>query len=58
MLRRAELEDPRATLKEGALVTACGVEFLQKLKTTCADETKRYADCIDHSPDGKLLIGQ
>lgn len=36
MLRRKELEDPRAVLKEGAAVTACGISFLHSLKRTCA----------------------
>jgi len=31
MLLRREAEDPRKTLKEGAAVTACGVEFLKVL---------------------------
>lgn len=32
MLLRREAEDPRKTLKEGAAVTACGVEFLKVLQ--------------------------
>ncbi|KHJ78497.1 hypothetical protein OESDEN_10008 [Oesophagostomum dentatum] len=48
MLRRKELEDPRATLKEGAALTACGVKFLQSLKKTCYPETEKLAHCIDH----------
>ncbi|KAI6225309.1 hypothetical protein M3Y99_01352100 [Aphelenchoides fujianensis] len=46
--RRKELEDPRATLKEGAAVTACGVAFLRTLKKTCRPEAEKFADCIDH----------
>ncbi|GMR39957.1 hypothetical protein PMAYCL1PPCAC_10152, partial [Pristionchus mayeri] len=57
MLRRRELEDPRATLKEGAAVTACGVKFLQSLKKTCAEQTQQYADCIDHG-SGKLYVSK
>jgi hypothetical protein len=57
MQRRKELEDPRATLKEAAIVTACGIDFLQKLKKTCGDEATRYGDCIDKSPEGKMYIG-
>ncbi|KAI6241732.1 hypothetical protein M3Y99_00336000 [Aphelenchoides fujianensis] len=48
MLRRKELEDPRATLKEGAAVTACGLAFLRALKKTCRPEAEKFADCIDH----------
>ncbi|GMS87972.1 hypothetical protein PENTCL1PPCAC_10147, partial [Pristionchus entomophagus] len=57
MLRRRELEDPRATLKEGAAVTACGVRFLQSLKSTCADQTKQFADCIDQG-SAKLYVAK
>ncbi|KAK5966705.1 NADH-ubiquinone oxidoreductase 19 kDa subunit, partial [Trichostrongylus colubriformis] len=49
MLRRKELQDPRATLKEGAAVTACGVDFLRSLKKTCAKETETLANCVDQS---------
>ncbi|CAD5221438.1 unnamed protein product [Bursaphelenchus xylophilus] len=49
MLKRKEVEDPRKTLKEGAAVTACGVDFLRSLKKTCKPETDRYAECIDKS---------
>uniref|UniRef100_A0A914E265 NADH dehydrogenase [ubiquinone] 1 alpha subcomplex subunit 8 n=2 Tax=Acrobeloides nanus TaxID=290746 RepID=A0A914E265_9BILA len=48
MLLRAEYQDPRKTLKEGAAVTACGVKFLQGLKKSCQAETKKFANCIDH----------
>ncbi|KAF8360826.1 hypothetical protein PRIPAC_87749 [Pristionchus pacificus] len=57
MLRRRELEDPRATLKEGAAVTACGVRFLQSLKKNCAEQTKAFADCIDHG-SSKLYVSK
>ncbi|VDO20531.1 unnamed protein product [Haemonchus placei] len=55
MLRRKELQDPRATLKEGSAVTACGVDFLRSLKKTCAQETEKLAHCIDHG-SAKLYI--
>ena len=48
MLRRKEAEDPRKTLKEGAAVTACGIDFLKALKKNCAKETERLAHCIDY----------
>lgn len=57
MLRRKELEDPRKTLKEGAAVTACGVEFLRALKKTCAPEAEKYANCIDYG-DRDLYVSR
>ncbi|EPB68160.1 hypothetical protein ANCCEY_12751 [Ancylostoma ceylanicum] len=62
MLRRKELEDPRATLKEGtcsagAAVTACGIEFLQSLKKSCMQETEKLANCIDHG-SAKLYMSK
>ena len=57
MLRRSELEDPRATLKEGAAVTQCGIRFLQSLKRTCADETAKFANCIDNG-SAKLYVSK
>lgn len=52
MLRRKELEDPRKTLKEGAAVTACGVDFLRSLKKECKAETDKLAHCVDQgSPE-------
>uniref|UniRef100_A0A1I7XT53 Homeobox protein cut-like n=1 Tax=Heterorhabditis bacteriophora TaxID=37862 RepID=A0A1I7XT53_HETBA len=57
MLRRKELEDPRATLKEGAAVTACGIKFLQSLKRTCPHETDVLANCIDQG-SSKLYISK
>ncbi|KAI1727625.1 NADH dehydrogenase [ubiquinone] 1 alpha subcomplex subunit 8 [Ditylenchus destructor] len=47
MLLRSEYEDPRKTLKEGARVTACGVDFLRKVKKSCKEEVANYAHCID-----------
>jgi len=55
MLLRREYEDPRRTIKEGAKVTACGVDFLRNLKKTCLDGITKYADCIDKSHE-KLYI--
>lgn len=52
MLCKEEERDPRSCVSEGKLVTACGVEFLQKVKKTCADELTLFARCIDfNSPD-------
>ncbi|PIC38649.1 hypothetical protein B9Z55_010592 [Caenorhabditis nigoni] len=47
MLRRKESEDPRAVLKEGAALTACGVNFLQSLKRSCLPQTQKLAECVD-----------
>lgn len=57
MLLRIESEDPRKTLKEGAAVTSCGIDFLRKLKKTCLDETTKYANCIDEA-SFKLYINK
>jgi NADH dehydrogenase (ubiquinone) 1 alpha subcomplex subunit 8 len=56
MLLRREAEDPRKVLKEGAAVTACGVDFLKSLKKTCLKETDEYAECIDQAREGKCYI--
>ncbi|XP_015921868.1 NADH dehydrogenase [ubiquinone] 1 alpha subcomplex subunit 8 [Parasteatoda tepidariorum] len=51
MLCRKEENDPRRCLKEGKEVTACGLEFFQKVKQHCKDEFNDYADCIQwYSP--------
>ncbi|KJH46423.1 hypothetical protein DICVIV_07497 [Dictyocaulus viviparus] len=55
MLRRKELQDPRKTLKEGAAVTACGIQFLQSLKKSCLNETDKLGNCIDNG-SAKLYI--
>uniref|UniRef100_A0A158P8C9 NADH dehydrogenase [ubiquinone] 1 alpha subcomplex subunit 8 n=1 Tax=Angiostrongylus cantonensis TaxID=6313 RepID=A0A158P8C9_ANGCA len=57
MLRRKELQDPRKTLKEGATVTACGVEFLKSLKKSCFHETEKLANCIDQG-SSKLYMSK
>jgi len=46
-LCRVEEADPRKCLGEGKEVTACGIEFFQKVKNTCADELTTFAKCID-----------
>ncbi|OZC08704.1 hypothetical protein X798_04252 [Onchocerca flexuosa] len=55
MLRRQETEDPRLSLKEGRVLTACGIKFLQSLKKTCNESVDHYANCIDHST-AKLYV--
>lgn len=57
MLRRKESEDPRAVLKEGAALTACGVDFLQSLKRSCLPQTQKLAECVDQS-SAKLYLSK
>jgi len=49
MLCRREEKDPRKCVYEGKEVTRCGVEFLQKMKKSCAKEFTDYWKCVDHS---------
>lgn len=49
MLCKTEERDPRKCVKEGKLVTACGIEFLQKVKKHCAAELTNFAKCIEWS---------
>ncbi|CAO4370329.1 unnamed protein product [Caenorhabditis nigoni] len=57
MLRRKESEDPRAVLKEGAALTACGVNFLQSLKRSCLPQTQKLAECVDQG-SAKLYMSK
>lgn len=57
MLLRTESEDPRVTIKEGAKVTACGIDFLKKMRKSCLDEVTNYANCIDTS-NQKLFVSK
>ncbi|XP_050678888.1 NADH dehydrogenase [ubiquinone] 1 alpha subcomplex subunit 8 [Leptidea sinapis] len=49
MLCRLEEKDPRKCINEGKAVTACTLEFFQKVKKTCLAEFNQYAHCIDKS---------
>lgn len=49
MLCYSEEKDPRKCINEGKEVTRCGVEFFQKVKTSCAKEFTDYWKCIDRS---------
>ncbi|XP_014232086.1 NADH dehydrogenase [ubiquinone] 1 alpha subcomplex subunit 8 [Trichogramma pretiosum] len=49
MLCKVEEEDPRKCVKEGKDVTACSLEFFQKIKKHCRKEFDQYANCIDKS---------
>ncbi|GFR33277.1 NADH dehydrogenase 1 alpha subcomplex subunit 8 [Trichonephila clavata] len=47
MLCRKEENDPRRCVQEGKEVTACGIEFFQKVKQHCKNEFEQYADCLE-----------
>ncbi|XP_068621950.1 NADH dehydrogenase [ubiquinone] 1 alpha subcomplex subunit 8 [Battus philenor] len=49
MLCRFEENDPRKCINEGKAVTACTMEFFQKVKKACMAEFNQYANCIDKS---------
>lgn len=49
MLCRAEEKDPRKCVNEGKAVTACTMDFFQKVKQTCLNEFNQYATCIQKS---------
>ena len=48
MLCRIEEKDPRVCLREGKAVTACGVEFFNKVKGSCAESFTKYWKCLDN----------
>ena len=48
MLCKQEEKDPRKCFREGKAVTACGVEFFNKVKATCADSFTNYWKCLDN----------
>lgn len=49
MLCRREYDDPRKCVKEGKDVTACAVEFFQKVKKDCKEPFDTYAACLEWS---------
>lgn len=49
MLCKHEEKDTRKCLKEGREVTACAIEFFQKIKKHCRKEFDQYSYCIDKS---------
>lgn len=56
-LCRSENADPRKCLKEGAELTACGVDFFRKVKQLCRQEFEDYLYCVDvgaKDPNGQL----
>jgi len=56
MLCRYEEADPRYCIKEGKAVTACGVEFLNRLKKHCYAPFTNYWQCIDFKGEGKFSM--
>jgi NADH dehydrogenase (ubiquinone) 1 alpha subcomplex subunit 8 len=58
MLCRKEEKDPRKCLREGADVTACGVQFLQAVKNKCRQQFDDYANCIDYRSDSKMFVAK
>jgi len=56
MLCRYEEADPRYCIKEGKAVTACGVDFLNKLKKHCYPQFTNYWQCIDFQGMGKMKM--
>ncbi len=58
MLCRKEEKDPRKCLREGAEVTACGVQFLQAVKNKCRQQFDDYANCIDYRSDSKMFVAK
>ncbi|CAG9789356.1 unnamed protein product [Diatraea saccharalis] len=49
MLCRQELNDPRACIGIGKLVTACAMQVFRRIKADCLEEFNQYANCIDKS---------
>jgi len=56
MLCRQEEQDPRKCLKEGKAVTACGVDFLMKMKQHCHKQFTDYWQCVDYRGEGKFKM--
>ena len=49
MLCKREESDTRKCLQEGKDVTACALDFFQKIKKNCRAEFDQYSNCIDKS---------
>ena len=47
MLCRSEERDPRRCLEYGKDLTACGMDFLRKVKENCREELEWYTKCLD-----------
>lgn len=46
MLCRSEEKDPRVCLPYGKDLTACGMDFLRKVKRSCREELEWYTKCL------------
>ncbi|XP_011308817.1 NADH dehydrogenase [ubiquinone] 1 alpha subcomplex subunit 8 [Fopius arisanus] len=49
MLCRREEQNPVKCVNEGKAVTACALQFFQKLKKNCRAEFEQYYNCLDKS---------
>ncbi|CAH0400530.1 unnamed protein product [Chilo suppressalis] len=49
MLCRQELNDPRACIKIGKMVTACAMQVFRRIKAECLEEFNQYANCVEKS---------
>lgn len=49
MLCRNEEKDPTKCINEGKAVTACAMNFFQKLKKNCRQEFDQYYNCVYRS---------
>ncbi|KAK2584053.1 hypothetical protein KPH14_006503 [Odynerus spinipes] len=49
LLCRQEEKDPRRCLNEGKAVTACALDFFQKLKKHCKEDFEQYVQCLEKS---------
>ncbi len=50
---RFEEKDPRKCIEDGKAVTACTMDFFQRVKGACAAEFTQYAMCLERS-SGKM----
>ncbi len=49
MLCRIETNDSRKCVEDGKAVTACAIDFFQRVKGSCAAEFTRYSTCLEKS---------
>ena len=49
LVPRLETNDSRACISDGKAVTACALDFFQRVKGSCAAEFTRYASCLEKS---------
>lgn len=56
MLCKYEFHDPKRCLTEGKKVTACGLEFMNKVKNTCRGELEALTTCVKYT--SPILIAE